>query len=174
MILCFLSLLLIISMAETRTGRTEFQKQQEAKIEESELTADPIIGGPNSKNAKVIFIQLRKLKRDRIKKRDDEEIIKDIQELLITGSVLTNVFKVDPYRAAIVVNDDESALIAIEALAAMREVLAVEYNNKRIFGDFCTKKEQRRYLKSLRKQVEYIKNEKPKVLPPTPEHTEDL
>ena len=104
------------------------------------------------------------------KQRKDDEVIKDIQEWLITGSILTNIFKTGKYQAAIVVNDHQNAETVIDALVEMKECLAIEYNNLRVFGNFTTKKERKKYIKSMKKQAkELIKHDRPTVTPPVPD-----
>lgn len=56
------------------------KKKKQTEDDWDKIKPDPIMGGPESYRAKIIFVQLRKYDT----KRDDAEIIKDIQVIIYT------------------------------------------------------------------------------------------
>ncbi len=59
-----------------------------------------------------------------------KEVVKNMQELLLTGGIHTNIFKVDDYKISVVVNDRETLRWVIEFFMESGFALYVSYDNK--------------------------------------------
>ena len=75
---------------------------------------DPYLGGYNSDDAKILTVKFKSMEEisakinPRWSKHNFREMINDMQDMLLTGGVRTNIFKQGTEEIAVVVNDYES------------------------------------------------------------------
>ncbi|CDW72135.1 UNKNOWN [Stylonychia lemnae] len=125
---------------------TDDQKQILNEIKEDEgFDQAPYMGGFNSNKAKLLV-------------RTFKEMVKDLQELLLTAGVHTNIFKSKDYEITIAVNDEQTAIQVRDFYLDQPEVESVRFNNKTRYRD-PEKLKQIRAIRSQRKNKQNAINQ---------------
>eukprot|EP00347_Sterkiella_histriomuscorum_P020585 403337246 len=131
----------------------------EVGIDEAEQQA-PYIGGYNSDKAEILLVNFipnpelykpdlrekqsrntdskKKVQKTILPKsvqaqRTFKEMVKDNQEILLTGGIHTNIFKSDEYQITIAVNDKQTMKSVMEFWLQQEEVQSVRYKKKTYF-----------------------------------------
>ena len=102
----------LLSAAKKNAKAKEKEKKLYEFIEEEEgELLDPYLGGYNSDEATMLIIRFKPMTEisksinPRWTKNNFKEMVKDMQELLLTGGVRTNIFKQGKDEIVAVMND---------------------------------------------------------------------
>lgn len=103
---------IILSAGKKNAKAKEKEKRLYEFIEEDEgELLDPYLGGYNSDEATILIVRFKPMTEisksinPRWTKHNFKEMVKDMQELLLTGGVRTNIFKQGKDEIVAVLND---------------------------------------------------------------------
>ena len=96
---------------------------------------EPYLGGYNSDEATILIVKFRPMQEissvenPRWKKQNFREMVNDMQDMLLTGGVRTNIFRQGQDEIVVVMNDKESLESAKLFFDDKDEVLEVRVGN---------------------------------------------